>query len=114
MRKYLSDYKKEIDAKIAKQKSFSSEEIENHIIKISFFQHERLIHLLVTLFYALFTMLSFLLGLLHPVLLLISMLLIFFLVCYVIHYFFLENTVQYLYRQYDQMKEKEQKHSKHS
>ena len=111
MKKYLNAYRQEIDAKLKKQKSFSQEEIENHLIKIQFFQHERLIHLLVTLFYGLFTLLTFCFSLIHPLLLIIPFLLSIFLICYIFHYFFLENTVQYLYVQYDQMKAKEKKHS---
>ena len=107
MKKYLENYRKEIDLKLKKQKSFTTKEIENHLIKIQFFQHERAIHLFVTLFYGLFTLLAFLFGLIHPLLLIIPFLLMIFLLFYIFHYFFLENTVQYLYKQYDQMKEKE-------
>ncbi len=107
MRQYLNEYRKEIDLKLQKQKNFTREEIENHLIKIQFFQHERLIHLFVTLFYALFTLISFIICLLHPLLCVIPILLLVFLLFYVFHYFFLENTVQYLYKQYDQMKKRE-------
>ena len=51
MKKYLYDYIKEID-ELLKTKKINEDIIHNHLIKIKFFQHERLIHLLVTLFYA--------------------------------------------------------------
>ena len=47
MVKYIDEF-----IKLAEEKKVSKEEM---LTKISFFQHERLIHLLVTLFYALFT-----------------------------------------------------------
>lgn len=103
MKNYLKTYQQEIDLKLEKQATFSQEELQEHLTKIQFFQHERLIHLLVTLFFGLFALLSFLFGLVHPLLLVLPCLLIILLIFYVFHYFFLENTVQYLYKQYDAM-----------
>ena len=57
MREYLGDYVKEVDKKI-EEKNITEKDIENHLIKIEFFQHERLIHLLVTLAYGIFLFLS--------------------------------------------------------
>ena len=57
MREYLSEYVKEIDKKI-EEKNITEKDIENHLIKIEFFQHERLIHLLVTVAYGIFLFLS--------------------------------------------------------
>lgn len=112
MKKELSNYRKAIDKKLRNQSIFSKEEIEEHLIKIHFFQHERLIHLLVTLFFGIFTVLSFFFSLLHPLLLILPFLFVLLLIFYVFHYFFLENNVQYLYKQYDKMKEKEQKNER--
>ena len=103
MRKYLYDYIKEID-NILKNKKVTKEIIDNHLIKINFFQHERLIHLLVTLFYALLFLIFMALGFLHYLFFIITAILLVFLICYIIHYFHLENGVQYLYKQYDMMK----------
>ena len=52
MKKYLYDYIKEIDKLLDSNKDIKDDLIKKHLIKIDFFQHERLIHLLVTLFYA--------------------------------------------------------------
>ena len=52
MKKYLYDYIKEIDKLLDSNKDIKDDLIKKHLIKINFFQHERLIHLLVTLFYA--------------------------------------------------------------
>ena len=97
MKKYLFDYIKEIDKLIATNK-ITSDIKEKHLTKIMFFQHERLIHLLVTLFIA-FTALGFV----HPIFFIISLMLLIFLLFYIVHYFHLENGVQYLYKQYDKM-----------
>ena len=102
MKKYLYDYIKEID-NLIDNKKISKDIIENHLIKIKFFQHERLIHLLVTLAYAIIFLIFVGLGFIHYIFFPITMILFIFLICYVIHYFNLENGVQYLYKQYDNM-----------
>ena len=103
MREYLGDYVKEIDKKI-KDKNITDKDIENHLIKIKFFQHERLIHLLVTLFYGVFVFLAVIISFKTWLFLIILYLALIVLIFYVRHYFFLENHVQYLYKQYDKMK----------
>ena len=105
MKDYLKNYIKEIDNKIRINKITKSD-VEEHLIKIQFFQHERLVHLLVTLAYALFTIIFIFLTLYHPLFFIITIIVLVFLMFYVAHYFFLENNVQYLYKQYDLMKEK--------
>ncbi len=99
MRAYLLEYIKELEANI--NKKFTSKELENIRIKITFFQHERLIHLLVTLFYAIFTLTFLCLSLLSCIFLIPFFISIIFLLFYVRHYFFLEQNIQYLYKLYD-------------
>lgn len=107
MKKYLMSYIEEIDNLLTKNKNIDYEKLCNdHLIKISFFQHERLIHLLVTLFYALFTFIFIFLAFVFPLFAIIAFILIIFLIFYVVHYFRLENGVQYMYKQYDIMKKK--------
>jgi hypothetical protein len=101
MKKYLYNYIKEIDDLINSNKKISKDVVDNHLIKINFFQHERLIHLLVTLFYAILYLIFMALCLVHCIFILITLILLVFLICYIIHYFHLENGVQYLYKQYD-------------
>ena len=103
MKKYLYDYIKEID-EVIESKKITKEVIDNHLIKIGFFQHERLIHLLVTLFYALLFLIFFALSYLHYIFFIPTTLILILLICYIIHYFHLENGVQYLYKQYDLLK----------
>ena len=106
MKKYLYEYIKEIDDLLKSNKKIANDIIENHLIKISFFQHERLIHLLVTLFYALLFLIFAALGFVHYTFFFIAIILMIFLLFYIVHYFRLENGVQYLYKQYDEMKNK--------
>lgn len=105
MKKYLYDYIKEIDNKITCG-NIDEYLIKEHLIKINFFQHERLIHLFVTLTYAFLFIISSLVSLFNLLSLIVVFISILFLIPYVKHYFALENGVQYLYKQYDLMKVK--------
>lgn len=70
--------------------------------RIGFYQHERLVHLIVTMTFAVMTVLSFFMLALSGQLaaLLLSLLFLCLTVPYVGHYYFLENSVQELYRLY--------------
>lgn len=111
MREYLGEYVKEIDKKI-KEKNITEKDIENHLTKIEFFQHERLIHLLVTLTYGIFLFLSVIIFTQIWLFVIVIYIALIFLLFYVRHYFFLENNVQYLYKQYDKMKNIIEKNTK--
>ncbi len=80
-------------------------EIEKHLVQIAFFAHERLVHLIVTVLFALMTIGSILYcnftGQLVIVALVVALLLL--MVPYIMHYYLLENSVQQMYRQYDRM-----------
>lgn len=101
MKEYIKDFIKDIEIKIRNKHIFTPKEIKNVKEKIVFFQHERLIHLLVTLFYVLFTLSFLAFSLLSPIFLIIFFILLAFLILYIRHYFFLENAVQYIYKLYD-------------
>ena len=103
MKIYLRDYIKEIDNLLDSKKKIDDEDIKKHLIKIGFFQHERLIHLLVTLFYALIAIVFLAAGFIYYIFFVVSVMLFIFLLFYVVHYFRLEQGVQYLYKQYDRM-----------
>ena len=95
MVKYIDEF-----IKLAEEKKVSKEEM---LTKISFFQHERLIHLLVTLFYALFTIFFMALISVSWIFIIPTVPLFVFLILYILHYFKLENRVQYLYKLYDNL-----------
>ena len=83
-------------------------EMQKHLVQIAFFAHERFIHLIVTVLFALLAFLVFLYTLNNfsvSMLLLIVALMI-LLIPYIKHYYLLENSVQHMYEQYDQMQQK--------
>ena len=73
------------------------------LVQIQFFQHERLIHLIVTVLFALLTVMTLLanLFLTQPLLLALTVLFLVLLIPYIRHYYLLENGVQKLYEYYD-------------
>ncbi len=103
MKKYIKDYINELETKLNENKKFTEKEKMILKEKIMYFQHERLIHLLVTLFYAIFTLIFIFLSILFPYFIIPCFMVIIFLILYVRHYFFLENAVQYLYKLYDRI-----------
>ena len=79
--------------------------MEEHKLQLTFFMHERLVHLLVTLTFALLAFATFfaLVFAFQPVLVVLFIALLVLLVPYIMHYYLLENGVQKMYRQYDEM-----------
>jgi hypothetical protein len=101
MTKYLKKYTQEIE-KILKDnenKTDWEKVLENHRVQIGFLQHERLIHLLVTLTFGIGFLVTIAVALAIDgvVLGMASILLLILLVPYIFHYFKLENGVQKLY-----------------
>lgn len=78
---------------------------DEHLTQIKFFQHERLIHLIVTVLFALLEFIAlymFLsLGTIGTLLLTGAVLIL--LIPYIRHYYLLENEVQKMYVQYDRI-----------
>ncbi|MBR5376603.1 MAG: hypothetical protein IK139_04920 [Lachnospiraceae bacterium] len=80
--------------------------LKNELLtQISFFSHERLIHLLVTLFFALFTVISIVAFVFtsYPGMGILALLFLVLLVPYIRHYYILENSVQKMYGFYDRI-----------
>ena len=77
------------------------------LVQIGFFQHERLIHLIVTVLFALMTILVFLLAVTNFSLWagVLLLLLLALLIPYIKHYWLLENGTQKLYQYYDKLEE---------
>jgi hypothetical protein len=88
-----------------------SEIINYSIIKIKFFQHERLIHLLVTLSFGFFLLLTIISAVVFAKIsfALLSLLLVLLLIPYILHYYKLENGVQRLYKLHDMIYKKFEK-----
>ncbi len=84
------------------------EETKRHLVQIQFFAHERLIHLMVTVLFAIMTVLVFLylLGNFSIPIMMLFLAIMVLLIPYIKHYFLMENNVQYMYEQYDKMMQK--------
>lgn len=87
------------------------DKLEEHLVQVGFFQHERLIHLIVTVTFALLEMLAIVLSVISDSLftLLFPVVILILLVPYIRHYYILENEVQKMYGQYDRMRRLQQK-----
>jgi len=107
MGKRLKNYIEYIEKKLASDMPLEERQKikEDLLIQISFFQHERLIHLIVTVCFAILTILSMLAALVidYIMLWLLVTLLIVLLIPYIWHYYKLENGVQCLYKSYDRL-----------
>lgn len=111
MEKRILTYRKYMDELLLREDADWERIREEHLVQIGFFQHERLIHLIVTVIFALLTVFSigmtFLLmvqgteGALSWLLVVAAFLIL--LIPYVRHYYILENEVQKMYRQYDEI-----------
>ncbi|MBQ8199385.1 MAG: hypothetical protein IJZ76_08170 [Lachnospiraceae bacterium] len=109
MKNRIVNYMDYIDKLLAedeqKQETDYDELIKQHLIQIDFFMHERLVHLLVTLAFAIFGFMIFVALVMNfqPGLLLLFAAILVLLIPYIMHYYLLENGVQKMYRQYDEM-----------
>ena len=68
-----------------------------YLVHLSFYQHERMVHLLVTILFAILAFLSIGIAIVgeYPAMFLVT--------AYIRHYYFLENTVQKMYDLYDRI-----------
>lgn len=109
MRERLVAYRKRIEALLEEGENGQDWDdiIEEHLVQIGFFQHERHIHLLVTLAFALMELIAAIAAVATSQLLaaVLMLMLLVLLVPYIVHYYHLENDTQKLYAQYDRMLE---------
>lgn len=109
MTNFLKNYIKEVEVSLNGNKKLDWKKVlERHLEVVGFMQHERLIHLLVTLFFGSNFILVTMFLLINPsvVLLVVNFLLLVLLIPYVGHYFKLENGVQKLYRISEEIRKK--------
>ncbi len=104
MKKYMRQYLDNIDKKLTNNYKFSNEEVDDFLFKMNLFQKERTTHLVITLSYVFFTILFLFLTKYIFIMFIVFFILLIFDGFYVYHYFFLENSVQYMYKQYDLIK----------
>ena len=103
MKKRLLGYIDYVERELAKEDLERESFREQLLIQIQFFQHERLIHLIVTVTFALALMMVFGLFLLTGIMSLLALgaMVLVLLIPYISHYYLLENGVQKLYKFYD-------------
>lgn len=114
MKKRIIGYRMYVDSILLDKRKRSPQEweriLEEHLTQIGFFQHERLIHLIVTVTFALLEMLAIVLSVISDSLftLLLPIVILILLIPYIRHYYILENEVQKMYGQYDRMRRLQQ------
>lgn len=108
MRKYFTAYTASVLAALENENTDFKKLKAELLIKIGFMQHERLIHFLVTILFALLMFMSLIaffismnMGMLAA-----AVLMLILLIPYIAHYYFLENGVQRLYKIYDEVNKK--------
>lgn len=108
MKKRILAYLDYIDNLLEQENVDWEKEIKKHLVQVAFFAHERFVHLIVMVLFAIGTIMSILYlnysGEMVIFLLTIAMLVL--LVPYIMHYYLLENSVQKMYVQYDRMMNK--------
>ncbi len=108
MTKYITEYMNYIRSCLEDESCDFEALLEYHSKHLEFFMHERLIHLIVTVLFAILTVATFLIiacteqVILSPLALLFLCLLI----PYIKHYYFLENKTQEMYQDYEKLYEK--------
>lgn len=100
MKNEIKEYKEYIKMQAADPDVYKKALAQQLLVRIGFYQHERLIHLIVTMSFAIFFLLSLILVSINVYFLALSVLLLVLLVPYIAHYYFLENSTQELYKVY--------------
>lgn len=116
MEKRILSYRRYIDELLKKEDVDWQKASAEHLVQIGFFQHERLVHLIVTVTFAILeilslfmTLMSFEFGSGNLGLGCLTVLLLILLIPYIRHYYILENETQKMYTQYDLMRNKDSK-----
>ena len=109
MKKFCRTHEAEVE-KALEGAGASRALLEKHLEKLRWLQHERLIHLLVTLAFALMELVCAVTTMITGQLVAAALMLAFLvpLVPYVVHYYHLENGTQLLYGQYDRLRNRMQ------
>lgn len=109
MKKRILSYRRRIDDLLDNEPTHTdwNKVLQEHLVQVAFFQHERLIHLIVTVTVAILTFISIAVMVIASFLQMIAvtLMLMVLLVPYIFHYFTLENEVQKMYEQYDRILE---------
>ena len=119
MEKQIRDYEKYIKGRVREIEELSFEEVHDlfrlHTETVRNFQHERLVHLLIMLFFVFLAvclvfgtiigiMAGWIFGGMFVALGVLDLLMVVLSVAYVKHYYFLENHIQGLYKYFEEIK----------
>ena len=104
---YMNNYMEYIKT-ILKKENINESIKKDFLEHIQFMQHERLIHLLVTMLFAIILISVFIIMLIYFSWILVVFTAIIFIVeiFYIFHYYKLENGIQKMYRLYDEIVKK--------
>lgn len=113
MKAYISEYISNVKKYIENEYDKLSLEEKNKYIteytnKLTFFMHERLIHLIVTVLFAIMEIISITAMAIsnNLISIILSGMFMILLIPYIMHYYFLENSVQEMYKIRDMMIER--------
>ncbi|MBQ3843153.1 MAG: hypothetical protein II820_10745 [Ruminiclostridium sp.] len=102
MKNEVKEYLSEVEIRLKDKDGIDEVFLSEMLTRIGFYQHERLVHLIVTMTFAIMTVLAFFMLVTAYSLpaLLLSLLFLGLVIPYIAHYYFLENSVQKLYKLY--------------
>ena len=109
MKKRIKAYIQLTEEWLQTKEALSQQEREDfrreYLVHLSFYQHERMVHLLVTILFAILAFLSIGIAIVgeYPAMFLVTATLFILLIPYISHYYFLENSVQKMYDLYDRI-----------
>lgn len=107
MKKYLTEYRKHFRALIDSGCDLKAL-LAYHEKQIEFFQHERLVHLIVTVLFATAEIITIIAAaVIHGLaVIILAIAILCLLIPYISHYYFLENQVQYMYDDFNELFER--------
>ena len=109
MKKRIKAYIQLTEEWLQTKEALSQQEREDfqreYLVHLSFYQHERMVHLLVTILFAILAFLSIGIAIVgeYPAMFLVTATLFVLLIPYIRHYYFLENSVQKMYDLYEEL-----------
>lgn len=103
MKQYMENYINETQQKMSEENVDYRALLDDFDKHLSFFMHERLVHLLVMILFALLTVVFIAADIFcfSIAIFILSLIFIVMTAAYIKHYYFLENTVQKMYKIYD-------------
>lgn len=105
MGSYISTYMKAVENALEDEKTDFAALKREHMVQIEFIQHERLIHLMVTIMCCILLFIGMCVFFLSGIMpfMIVNGLLLILVFCYLIYYFYIENSTQKLYRLYNKI-----------